>query len=538
MKQNKRFENNLFKKLPRRKRRQLIRDLHNGVALNFTDIFTLPVTEGSVSESTVVGDRSNYFQKPNEYSPAEVPTCAGVNAESIEFQNSINSEQDNEKCFIHPYCELSPEESNLIITAFALKHNLTKVGTEDLLTLLALHMPRDSFLPSSFYSLRKDLNVDQTSCTTHYICSNCKAYVNAEDSFCEECNFQINVADLRSSNNYFFTFNPAVMLKEILQSEAVADNLAANLRRRNLENTTHVEDIVHGRCYKALHLAFLGVSKMFTLLWIESSNSSAPYYIGNKVKRMEKLLLNAKVPYEFDRTLRSFSTIKYWKASEWRSWTYVCFSITKGFLPDVYRKHFLKYANSIMLLSDEKITELDFLHAQDQLHSFVYQAKNLYGMKCCTFNLHILLHATNCVRNWGPLWAYSAFQFENFNGILSSMFRSSQQVLTQIRSRFLELMALKHHGTRRIENPVVLEYFQSLLSSHRFMHSACKTNDGCVFLGPSKDYIFSDEEKIKLARIKITCAKGRSFRKCIIHGKIFCTEENATTKRNNAIVAT
>ncbi|CAG7817129.1 unnamed protein product, partial [Allacma fusca] len=44
------------------------------------------------------------------------------------------------------------------------------------------------------------------------------------------------------------------MLKEILQSEAVADNLAANLKRRNLGETTNVEDIVHGRCCKALHL--------------------------------------------------------------------------------------------------------------------------------------------------------------------------------------------------------------------------------------------------------------------------------------------
>ncbi|CAG7831085.1 unnamed protein product [Allacma fusca] len=87
-----------------------------------------------------------------------------------------------------------------------------------------------------------------------------------------------------------------------------------------------------------------------------------------------------------------------------------------------------------MLLSDENITEEDISYTQDQLKGFVFQAKNLYGLKCCTFNLHILLHAASCVKKWGPLWAYSAFQYENFNGILSRMFRSSQKVITQIRS--------------------------------------------------------------------------------------------------------
>ncbi len=33
-----------------------------------------------------------------------------------------------------------------------------------------------------------------------------------------------------------------------------------------------------------------------------------------------------------------------------------------------------------------------------------------------TFNVHLLHHLSVSMKNWGPLWAHSAFNFENENG--------------------------------------------------------------------------------------------------------------------------
>jgi hypothetical protein len=46
----------------------------------------------------------------------------------------------------------------------------------------------------------------------------------------------------------------------------------------------------------------------------------------------------------------------------------------------------------------------------------------------CTYNVHLLLHAAECVSNWGPLSKYSTFQFENYNGILLNYFQGTQKV--------------------------------------------------------------------------------------------------------------
>ena len=36
-------------------------------------------------------------------------------------------------------------------------------------------------------------------------------------------------------------------------------------------------------------------------------------------------------------------------------------------------------------------------------------------------NIHLLSHIAECVRNWGPLWAYSCFQFEGMNRELKAL---------------------------------------------------------------------------------------------------------------------
>lgn len=53
-----------------------------------------------------------------------------------------------------------------------------------------------------------------------------------------------------------------------------------------------------------------------------------------------------------------------------------------------------------------------------------------------TMNVHLLGHLPECVRQWGPLWAYTCFQYENMNGHLKKLF----------------------HGTRNMSKQVIIEY--------------------------------------------------------------------------------
>ncbi|CAG7724570.1 unnamed protein product, partial [Allacma fusca] len=237
------LQNSLFKKLTRRTRWRLFKDLKNGTAGSFAaNILSTSLCDGATNCSPQATDANS--TPPSFRSFEDRP----------EFSDEEKLCENEERSFIYPDCELSQEESSLLIAAFAFKHDLTKAGTEDLLMLLKFHMPKGAMLPSSYYCLMQDLNVDTKACTTHYVCSQCKAYVHLDDDVCEDCNFKVNISDLKANNNYFFTFNPGLMLQAVLKCPVAAENLAKNLKKRNSGKDGKMADIVDGLFYKNLNL--------------------------------------------------------------------------------------------------------------------------------------------------------------------------------------------------------------------------------------------------------------------------------------------
>ena len=47
-------------------------------------------------------------------------------------------------------------------------------------------------------------------------------------------------------------------------------------------------------------------------------------------------------------------------------------------------------------------------------------------------NIHLLSHIAECVRNWGPLWAYSCFQFEGMNRELKALYHGTRNMSQQV----------------------------------------------------------------------------------------------------------
>ena len=66
------------------------------------------------------------------------------------------------------------------------------------------------------------------------------------------------------------------------------------------------------------------------------------------------------------------------------------------------------------------------------LHIYMY----IIGIKATSMNVHMLQHLPNCVQQWGPLWAYSCFHFENMNGTLKSQFHGIRNMTKQVYGNF------------------------------------------------------------------------------------------------------
>ena len=52
-------------------------------------------------------------------------------------------------------------------------------------------------------------------------------------------------------------------------------------------------------------------------------------------------------------------------------------------------------------------------------------------------NVHSLLHLTEVVKDFGPLWGHSCFAFEHANGQLLKSFHGSQSLEKQVRTSYI-----------------------------------------------------------------------------------------------------
>ncbi len=183
-----------------------------------------------------------------------------------------------------------------------------------------------------------------------------------------------------------------------------------------------------------MHGVLLGVVKTLLMLWFSASHKARDFSIAEHVTVVDNLLLNVKPPHFISRRPRSISDhLNYWKASEFRSWLfYYSVPLLKPFLLPAYFVHYCCLVESIWILCGDSISPSDIDHAQALLQYFVYMMERLYEPRYCTLNVHQLLHLTDCVRNNGPLWAYSCFAFESVNGELMKLFHGTQSVDTQI----------------------------------------------------------------------------------------------------------
>ena len=170
----------------------------------------------------------------------------------------------------------------------------------------------------------------------------------------------------------------------------------------------------------------LGVTRQFVGLWFDSCNHNKPWHLNNaQQQQVDQHLVSQKVPFEIARTPRSLFQRKFWKASEWKNFLlYFLPVLLKNVLPVSFYNHWMLLVLSIhILLADKVKVNSDLLGVVDvSLIKFVYLTRELYGVEYVSFNVHQLCHIAFSAKQWGPLWASSAFLFENNNGQLLRMF--------------------------------------------------------------------------------------------------------------------
>lgn len=125
--------------------------------------------------------------------------------------------------------------------------------------------------------------------------------------------------------------------------------------------------------------------------------------------------------------------MKQWKASEFRAWLlYYCLPVLSGIMPSDYIYHLSLLISAIHILLGDTIILADVDKAHKQLALFYRLVPELYCEEICTANMHTLIHLSQFVLDWGPLWGFSCFGFESMNGHLRTSCHGTGYVLPQL----------------------------------------------------------------------------------------------------------
>lgn len=79
------------------------------------------------------------------------------------------------------------------------------------------------------------------------------------------------------------------------------------------------------------------------------------------------------------------------------------------------------------------------------------------------YNVHVLLHIPMFVKNYGAIWAWSAFPFEHYNGVIKQLFHGTQCIPEQICKLYHRLQYIK-------------------INSYVFDHENCSQKAKIIFL--------------------------------------------------------
>lgn len=188
-----------------------------------------------------------------------------------------------------------------------------------------------------------------------------------------------------------------------------------------------------------MHATLIGLMGTMLGFWLDSKWKKKPFYL-TKLKRsiLNKRLVSIKPCRFISRRPRSLDEIKHFKASEFRSlliyYLPVCLD---GILPKRFIDHFKNLSSSIYSLLQQSISRENIFEARTKLRKYVSDYQNIYGIENMNMNVHLMEHLCDCVENFGPLWSYSLFAFESYNGILKNYVVSNNDVLHQIATRYV-----------------------------------------------------------------------------------------------------
>ena len=155
-----------------------------------------------------------------------------------------------------------------------------------------------------------------------------------------------------------------------------------------------------------------------------------------------------------------------------------------------------------------------------------------YTHRAMTYKVHQLLHLTESVLNWGPLWAHSGYCFKHGNGVLKNKNHAAKGVIHQVCRALCMvqcLLILRRHVQNLNPESTPLNYYFYLNDNEA---KATLKIDKIRYFGKTYSTNRRWVEELNLSN---NC---RTYRKIVKNGCVYLFSRKARLRSNNSYAIT
>ena len=178
-----------------------------------------------------------------------------------------------------------------------------------------------------------------------------------------------------------------------------------------------------------MHNLFLGTAKYVMHYWINHSIIS-----NDQLQLMDNRVSEIHVPWSVGRLPTKISSgFAGFTADQWRNWTVIYSPVVlRGIVPNQHLQYWLLFVKSCILLSSRALLHSNIVQSHEYLKLFCINFQRVNGKESCTPNMHLHLHLSECLLDYGPVYGFWCYAFERFNGTLGRYPTNLKQIEVQL----------------------------------------------------------------------------------------------------------
>ena len=201
----------------------------------------------------------------------------------------------------------------------------------------------------------------------------------------------------------------------------------------------HLEyfDCIRFHIIDAMHNLFLGTAKhVMKNIWLNEDSPIIPKnrhtILQSKVDKCAFPSSLGRIPHKIASGFSSFT------AGKWKIWTMtLSMYVLEGELEQTHLNCWHLFVRACQILVSPMLTIEEAEQGHDLLVKFCIEFERLYGIEKVTPNMHMHTHLVECIKDYGPVYAFWLFSFERYNGILGNYRTNNRSVEVQFMQHFM-----------------------------------------------------------------------------------------------------